>query len=58
MKNESNWYYSLAAHILKIDIDTVKAYCKEHTYLPSTFLELVDTKKIVSRNKKIHVNKR
>jgi len=58
MKNDSDWYFGLAARSLKLDISVVKTYCKEHNYLPSTFYQLVDTRKIVSKNKKIHVNKR
>lgn len=58
MKNDSDWYFELAARSLKIEISVVKAYCKEHNYLPTTFYELVNTGKIVSKNKKIHVNRR
>lgn len=58
MKDDSDWYFGLAARSLKLEIDVVKAYCKEHNYLPSAFFKLVDTGKIVSKNKKIHVNKR
>lgn len=58
MRNESNWYFGLAARTLKIEVDTVKAYCKEHNYLPTTFYELVNNGKIVSKNKKIYVNRR
>lgn len=58
MKNESNWYVDLAARTLKLDVKAVNAYCREHNYLPTVFYELVKNRKIVAKNKKIHVNKR
>jgi len=58
MINRNNWYFDLAASYLRIDIKIVKAYCKEHNYLPSTFYDLVYKGKIVAKNGKIHINKR
>jgi hypothetical protein len=58
MKNESDWYLGLAARSLRLDIKAVKSYCREHNYLPTVFYELVKSRKIVAKNKKIHVNRR
>jgi len=58
MTNRSNWYFNLAARYLRIDINIVKVYCKEHNYLPTVFYDLVYKRKIVAKNGKIHINKR
>ena len=58
MSYGSDWYFNQSANILKVNVETVKNYCKEHNYLPSIFYELIINRKIVSRNSIIYINKR
>lgn len=58
MSYGSDWYFNQSANTLKVSVETVKNYCKEHNYLPSIFYELIIDRKVVSRNSTIHINKR
>lgn len=58
MSKNEDWYFDLAARTLRLDIAVIKAYCKEHSYLPSIFYDLVDKRKVVTKNGKIYVNRK